>query len=726
MARLVHAVPGRSRFKAEGLGAPDLDLRYARGFLEAVPGVTSARVNPAARSVVITHATDPACATRVAKAVATLDRAPPKGKGGSCDSAGPADPSKVIAGGLLVAASPLLPQPVKAALTVLNVADNLREGAATLLTRGIKVEVLDAAAVGLSLARGQYNTANITQLLLDISEYVEATTKRASDDLILKLLQPDVEEVWVELDDGAVVALPFDQVTPGTRVVVNAGELIAVDGLVAAGEAYVNQSNVTGESLPIPREAGDEVLSGSVVEEGRLTIVAERVGDATTTARIASFIQQALAEESDTQSKASQLADKRVYITLLSGAAIFTLTRDIRRVESVFLVDFSCAVKLGTSVAVKSAMFRAARHGALVKGGRAMEKLAEIDCVVFDKTGTLTHNTLEVVESLCLGDTCENEDALLSMVASIAEHSRHPVAAAVVDLARRKHLAHIGHEEVDFFVGHGLATQVNDHTIRIGSRHYLEEHEGIDLSPYDALFDEMMDRGLTLLYVGSDGQPHGVIGLRDRVRPDAVEVLAALRAQGVTHLVMITGDHGRKAQALGDQLGLDAVHAETAPEDKARIIQALRAQGRKVAFVGDGVNDGPALMAADVGLAMPRGADVARATADVVLLEDDLRGVAATHALARDTIALIEGNFTGAAAINSAIMLGAVSGWLNPIWTALLHNGTTIGVLANAFLGGDFSRAGMARALGDIGRAARGKSPPPRPTAIHSASGDSP
>ncbi|MBK1663900.1 heavy metal translocating P-type ATPase [Rhodospirillum rubrum] len=706
MIRLVHGLPGRSRYKLARLRDRHLDLRYVRSYLEAVPGVRGVRVNPGALSLVIEHETSKAVRAAVAEAVSALAKADLPRTARADQGGAPPDGSRLLAGAALILALPLLPRPLRAVLTAINIAGNLKTGLTTLVTRGMKVEVLDSIAVGLSAVRGEYVTANITQLLLNFSDYVQSTTQRASDDLILRLLQPDAEEVWVETEDGAVVAQPFSSVVPGTKVVVGAGELIPIDGVVASGSAYVNQSTVTGESLPIPREAGDAVLSGSVVEEGRLTIIAERVGGSTTTARIARFIQQALAEEADTQSKASLLADRRVYITLASGAAIFALTRDIRRVEAVFLVDFSCAVKLGTSVAVKSAMFKAARHGALVKGGRALERLAEVDTVVFDKTGTLTHNELEVTDIVCLGPLCTSQDDLLAMVASVAEHSRHPVSAAVVDIAKRRNLAHMGHEEVDFFVGHGLATAVGDHTLRIGSRHYLEEHEGIDFTPYEDILTGLTAQGETLLYVGSDGRPHGVIGLRDRLRPDAAQVLAQLRAGGITRLVMITGDHRDKAQALGTTLGLDAVHGQIAPEEKAEIIKALQAEGRKVAFVGDGVNDGPALMVADVGIAMPRGADVARATADVVLLEDDLRGVAETRLLATRTIDLIDRNFTVAAGINTAVMFGAVAGWLSPVATALLHNGTTIGVLANAFLGGDFSRQGITAALADLRKAA--------------------
>ncbi|WP_041794558.1 heavy metal translocating P-type ATPase [Pararhodospirillum photometricum] len=703
MARLVHRLPGRSRFKMASLRDRRLDQRYLRGYLEGVAGVTRVRLNPAALSVVVEHEATAAAAQRVEDAVRLLDQTPLPRTQAVDQSEDPLDASPLFLGGGLCLALPFLPPSLKAGLTVVHVADTVRRGVATLLTEGLRVEVLDATAVGLATLRGEYATANITQWLLNLAGLIEDSTRRASDDLVLRLLKPDVETVWVEAEDGTVSEIPFKDVAPGARVRIQAGETIAVDGVVVAGAATVNQSAVTGESLPVPREAGDAVLSGSVIEEGRLSVIAERVGDATTTARIAQFLQRALAEEAITQSKADELADQRIIITLASGVAVFLMTRSVRRLESVFLIDFSCAGKLGTSMAIKSAMVKAARVGALVKGGRALEKLADADTLVFDKTGTLTHNELEVTRIVCLDETtCSSEDALLALVASVAEHSRHPVSAAVVDVARRRSLAHMGHEEVDFFIGHGLATRVGDLTVRIGSRHYLEAHEAIDFSPYEDVLADLTAEGGSLLYVGADGRPHGVIALRDRVRPEARAVLERLRENGIRRLVMITGDTPDTAHALGERLGLDEVHAQVAPENKAHLIQTLQAQGCKVAYVGDGVNDAPALMVADVGIAMPRGADVARATADVVLMRDALDGVAHIHDLARSTLSVIDTNFKVAATINTGLLLGAALGRLSPVLAAVLHNGTTLGVLGNAFLGGDFSREGIRSALSDL------------------------
>ncbi|SDE86412.1 heavy metal translocating P-type ATPase [Rhodospira trueperi] len=694
MVQLVHASPGRSRFRVPLLGDRTLDPHYVRGYVEAVPGVTRARLNQVARSVVVEHAQTPEVRDRVAAALDGLaESRPPRRVSTGRDRTNGADPLPLVAGVATLVLVPLLPPPVRAFVTWAHISGTIREGVGALFTRGITVEALDATAVTLTALRRDWMATNVTQTLLSLATFVEGTTRRAADDLLAHLMRPDLGEVWIEDTDGRRHRVPADSLSEGDRVVVAAGETIPVDGTVAAGLASVNQAAVTGESLPKPKEPGDAVISGSVVEDGRLTITAERIGAATTMARIASFLRTALEDDRGILSKAAELADRRVAITLAAGLVVLALTRDARRLEALFLVDFSCAVKLGTSVAIKTAMGRAARRGVLIKGGAALEGLAAADTVVFDKTGTLTHNSLDVASITCLGSQCRGEDDLLALVASVTEHSTHPVAGAVVDLARERHLAHIDHEAVEFFIGHGLSTMVGGRSVRIGSRHYLEEHEGIDFAPFEDALADLTADGASLLYIGADGVPHGVIAMRDRVRADAGEVVEALRAAGIERLVLITGDPGPAGPDLGAHLGLDHVHAGIAPEDKAHIIADLQQEGRRVAFVGDGVNDAPALMAADVGIAMPRGADIARATADVVLTEDDLDGVARTRMLATETLRRIDRTFQASAVVNTGVLIGAALGRLPPTPTALLHNGTTIGVLIAATLWGRDDRA---------------------------------
>lgn len=353
-----------------------------------------------------------------------------------------------------------------------------------------------------------------------------------------------------------------------------------------------------------------------------------------------------------------------------------------------FLVDYSCALKLGTPVAFKFGIYRAAEHGVLMKGGEAIEHLAEVDTVVFDKTGTLTHSDLAVTDVVILrkGECCSEED-LLALVASVEEHASHSVAKAVVDAATDRDMQHISHGEVDYLVAHGMSADVRGGSIVVGSRHYLEEHKKIRVGRYNKRIEGLQDEGKILLFVGNDEGPVGLFALRDTVRGEATIALDRLRALGIERLVMLTGDRKQKGEALGAELGLDNVFSELESEEKAAIVEDLQRTGSKVAFVGDGVNDGPALAAAEVGIAMPRGADIARATADIVLMDDRLNAVADAREIAAKTMGLIRGNFNAAVGINTGILAGAILGWLSPVGSALLHNGTTIGILLNALKG---------------------------------------
>ncbi len=687
---VLHETPSRLRVRLPALAERGCKPAWLESWLESQPGVKDVRINLKAASVVV--AFDPQRLGRedvLARLAAYRpDQAPATGAEPSIA----AEVAPMVTSAATLAAVPFLQPSLARLLTLANVSPILLEGASTLATQGIRMEVLDALAVGLAAAKGEVYTANITAFLLGLGEFLEHQTQRKSDKLLRKLLNPEPAPAWVERD-GELVQVPGDEVRVGEIVVVGVGEAVPVDGRVVDGMALVNQSAVTGEDVPVRREQRHRVVAGSVVEEGRIRIEAQRVGSDTTTARVATFIQSSLASRSDTQRMAEELADKRVWYTLITGGLVYALTRDLTRLESVFLVDYSCALKLGTPMAFKSGMYRAATHGVLMRGGGAIEHLAEVDTVVFDKTGTLTHSELVVTDVVALGTRHLTEDALLALVASVEEHASHPLAQAIVEAARERDLKHITHGEVDYLVAHGLSTDVEGKRVIIGSRHFLEEHHGVSFAEHEAVIDRLQEEGKTLLYVGAAAQgrrkggPIGLVALRDTLRADAAYALKRLRAQGITRLVMITGDKRSKAEALAAELGLDQVHAEVAPEEKAEIIKALQADGRKVAFVGDGINDGPALSVAEVGIAMPRGADIARATADIVLMDDRLTAVADAREIAARTMALIKSNFNVAVGVNTAVLAGAVLGWLSPVMSAVLHNGTTIGVLLRAVAG---------------------------------------
>lgn len=692
-AEIIHELPNRLRLRL--FAGPEVLLRVAAS-LRDLPGVSRARANSACASLTVSYDGRP----ETREAVLALARRPPPSTPRE-DWRPPAAPypTRLTLAAAAAIASLFTPASIAQAITLANVAGVILRGVAKTLRSGVKSDSLDALAIGLPTARGEFVTANVTRFLLELAAYIEATTVKHSDELLRSLLLKPPDDVWVERDDGELARVPFAELKGGERVVVGAGETIPVDGHVQTGEAYVNQSTVTGESLPLPRAAGDTALAGGVVTAGRLVILAERVGSATTTGRVASYIQEALDRPAAIQTTSSALADKRVGITLASAAGAFAISRDLRRIESVFMVDYSCAVKLGTPIAIKSGMYRAARAGCLVKSGCAMEALAKVDTVVFDKTGTLTHNTLEVTD-ICPLDPDIDEERAAAMIASLGEHTSHPIARAVVQLAEKRHLAHIPHEEVNFIIGHGVEAKIDGRNIRFGSRHFLEDDARVSFADARDRVKAFEAEGKSLLYVACDDRPLAVFALRDRLRAESAETLARLRMRGVKRLVMITGDRQASAMAFGKRLGLDAVHYEQRPEDKARLIAALKQEGCRIAYVGDGVNDGPALIEADVGVSMPRAADIARATADIVLLEDRLDSLVTILSLAQDTVRLIHSNFAVAVGVNTAILAGAVSGNLAPVAASLLHNGATIAVLLRALLGGRSEKEGEPTPIG--------------------------
>lgn len=686
---IVHELPGRLRLRIPWLGAPGYSGAELEDWLEQVPGVHQAHAGLGARSLVVEF--EPG-AERRAQLLARLAAYVPD-----------ADAAPVVAGeqdrGIVPLATslatlallPFLPPAWRIALTFVNLAPTLGRGLHALVNEGVKVEVLDALAVGLSAARGELYAATITDLLLGLGSYMERRTDRQSDRLLQRLLRPEPAPAWVERD-GELVRVAGDAVRLGDIVQVGPGERVPVDGRVIEGLALVDQSAVTGENTPVRKEPFRRVVCGSVLIEGRLRIEATQVGADTTAARVSRFIREALGKRSLAQHEADALADQRVKLTLGTAAAVWAFTGDLRRMQSVFLVDYACALKLGTPIGIKSGMARAATHGVLMRGGDAIEQLAEVDTLVFDKTGTLTHSELVVTDVEVLGRNGSTAGDLLALVASVEEHATHPIANAVVQAAKDRGLPHISHGEVDYLVAHGLSARLGGGRLLVGSRHYLEAHEGIDFGRYGARIERLQGEGKTLLYVADERGPVGLIGLRDTLRAETPATLQRLRLLGIRRLVMLSGDRRPIAEALGRELGFDRVHAEVAPEDKAALIAELQAEGARVAFVGDGINDGPALAAADVGIAMPRGADIARATADILLMDDRLDAVADAREIAAKTMALIRTNFRAAVGLNTAILVGAVSGRLPPLASALLHNGTTIGVLLNALRGVEIDR----------------------------------
>ncbi|MEQ3492397.1 heavy metal translocating P-type ATPase [Vibrio sp. SSH13-20] len=673
-----HHFPGRIRFKASALRHHKDVGTWIETSLMAIQGISAVRVNESAQSVVVEYDTQLLQAKTVEERLSQLDLAEATQEEAEHKFTRGDIAMNVI--GTIAAA--LLPNKWGAISTATLIAPTLFEGVSDLKDKNISVEVLDAIAVGLSAWRGDYRTAMMTQSLISLGEYMEQKTSRNSDQLLADLMRPQESIVW-RVDGTQRTQVNSTELDVGDVIELAPGVSIPVDGTIIKGAALINQSSLTGENVPVRREESAVVYSGTSVHEGTIQVRVDKVGSEATTAKIAKLIYDSLSEKSEIQQVTQDMANRRVKITLGIGAAVFTLTQDINRVASVFLVDYSCALKLSTPVTFKSIMYRAAQQGILFKGGSAIEKLVKIDTCVFDKTGTLTHGDMQVTDVIPLCDSNTARD-LLAIAASVEEHSNHPLSQAVVNAAKHNQLPHIEHGEVEYVIAHGLKSTMNDHELVMGSRHFLEVHESVDFTPFEDVIKKYEAQGRHLIFISHQNVLIGMIGLRDHLREDALDTLNALHQFGVKELIMITGDSQFKASILADELKLDRVFAEAVPSEKSTIVEALQAEGRTVMFVGDGVNDAPALTAADVGVAMGRGTELARQVADVVLLRDQLYGLAEARELANIAMHVINSNIKIAEYVNSGIMLAAALGWLNPTMSALLHNGTTLSILGRS------------------------------------------
>lgn len=698
--RLVHERPRRLRLRSRVLAHPWLDLAYLEALLAALPGVEDVRINARALCVILCYDGAAATRSRLLEALASI---PAEAYHPEAMWEPPPNALRVIVSGALALATPLLPPLTRMLVSWYLALPTIAKGADTLLSEGVRVEVLDGSAKLLSLLRRDYFTANAIGALLDLGEYVEATSEQRSNDLLKSLLTPQTESVWIARD-GVETRVPLKDVVIGDTVICGPGELIPVDGTVCDGEAAVNQASLTGESLPVPVGPGSPVLSGSVIHEGHIRIDVEQVGAETSMARINRFLETALRNRSAGEERSSRLADRLVPLTLATGLGVFALTRDPQRAASVLTVDYSCAIKLSSPVAVRSNLYAASRAGVLFKGAQALESLDRVDTLVFDKTGTLTSGDMRVADLIPLGALDEAE--LLALAAGAEEHYDHPVARAVVAEAAARELPLPPISQVDFVVAHGVSAYVEDQRVLVGSRHFLEDDEGVDCSAADDRQAELYGQGKSLLYVARDGRLVGLIALLDRIRPEAELALAALKRLGIKRTIVLTGDHREAGRALGRALpAIDEVLWELKPEDKAAVVEDLRGAGRRVAFLGDGVNDAPALVCADVGISMPEGADLAREAAQVVLLHQDLGALVAAVAIAKHTQAVLKRCAVASIGINSATMGLAVAGLLPPVVAATIHNGSTVGVLGYAALNG--AKGAVARAWGESGAAAQ-------------------
>lgn len=675
--KINHETPKRIRFSGKKLLDPYLDIAYLQAILSSLPGITMVRINPKATSIVMEY--DGQKKNKQAF-IHCLNNIPSEAYRNDNEREEEVTPFSVISKTVNALSTNWQPPTLQQTLSYLFGFSTISTGVKTLFQDGLKVEVLDATAVLISLLRKDYMTANSIVALLGIGSWLEQWTENKSNDLLTELLKPQVETVWVERD-AKEISIPFAELQVGDIVICGTGELIPIDGTIVSGEAAINQASITGESLPIHVQEGDDVLSGAIIEDGRIRIKANHVGKETSMARINRFLENSLRNPSEIQKQSTLLADKLVPITFGLSLAIFALTRDLNRAASALTVDYSCALKLAAPVAVKSGMHCAGKNGVLLKGGQALDRLAQIDTLVFDKTGTLTKGNLEITDVISF-DPSRTNDELLALTAGAEEHYGHPVARAVVQEAKNRKLQLPEVSQVDFIVAHGVSAYVNKKQILVGSRHFLEDDEKIPCANADKYDVNLRNQGKSILYVAEENKLLGIIAMRDEIRPEAPETLRELRKLGVKQFVMLTGDHKDTAKAIAEELQyIDEVYWELKPEDKAQIVQKLQSEGKILGFAGDGVNDAPALLSANVGICMPKGADLARESAQVVLLEEDLHTLVLARYIAKQNQKVLKTSFNATIGANTVIMLLATMGKLTPVKAALFHNLSTIGIL---------------------------------------------
>jgi len=690
----IHLTSKRVRYKLNLLKDEFVDSNILKSYLEEINGVQSVRVNKKAYSVIL-DIQSPLICEKIEKSFSALDanklltNCKETVACVPCSSQEPNFKKTITAASTLILERLAKNDFLKLSLTLGASYPIIIDGVKELFSQGLTSRVLESSAVAISIYRKDYLAANSTNTMLEFGEYIEKTTVHKSDDLLKELSKPNVEEAWVERKINGKIAgvlIKSKDINVGDIVITGTGNTIAVDGHIIEGNASVNEVSMTGEAEPIIKQRGDRVISGTIVEDGRIRIWAENVGADTATERIRHYIGNSLSEKSSVQLKATKLADKLVPITLGLAGISYLLTKDTQRMASVLQADYSCALKLATPVAFKSSISEAGHHGIIIKGAKSIEALSNADTFVFDKTGTLTSGQLEVVSVESYDDAWSEKD-LLNLTASAEEHYFHPVAEAVVKAAKKRGFVHMHHEEVEFVVAHGVKTEVNKKSVIIGSRHFLEDNEKIDFSLHKNKIDYSLKNGKTLLYIAFDGKLLGIIALNDNIRENAKDTISQLRQLGAKNIIMLTGDTKEKAKKVADELAINEVRAELLPGHKASIVKELIQEGKKVVFVGDGINDASALISANIGISMSKGADIAKATADITLLKDDIQAIVEAKRLSNDTMKLISNNFNSTVGINSAILAGAAFGLFSPITTAVLHNGTTIGLLFNSIKG---------------------------------------
>lgn len=570
----------------------------------------------------------------------------------------------------------VIPFPVRAVYTTFKSLKYIYAGVRSLCAGKLEVAVLDATAIGVSVLRDDIATASSVMFLLGIGELLEEWTHKKSVDDLARSLSLNVKKVWMKKDDQEILVSASD-IKVGDEVVVRMGKVIPFDGVVTGGEAMVNQASLTGESVPVRRVEHNSVYAGTVIEEGELTVRVKEVGGSSRFEKIVTMIEDSEKLKSASESKAEHLADRLVPYTLGGTALTYLLTRNVTKALSVLMVDFSCALKLAMPVSVLSAIREASLYNITVKGGKYLEAVAEADTIVFDKTGTLTKAKPTVVDVVSFNE--ENPNELLRIAACLEEHFPHSMAKAVVNEAKKLHLEHEEmHSKVEYMVAHGISSTIEGKKVVIGSHHFVFEDEKCVVPAGKEVEFAALPEEYSHLYLAIENKLAAVICIEDPLREEAEAVINSLRKAGISNIVMMTGDSERTASAIAKRVGVDQYFSEVLPEDKAKFVENEKANGKKVIMIGDGINDSPALSAADVGIAISDGAEIAREIADITISADDLYQIVTLKFISNGLMKRIKRNYRQIVGINTSLILLGVSGVIMPTTSALLHNTSTL------------------------------------------------
>ena len=571
-----------------------------------------------------------------------------------------------------------VPAPIRTGLVLAKSLSYIKKALSCVGRRKIEVPLLDGIAITTSIVRGDYGTAGSVMFLLDLGEIMEEWTHKKSVDDLAKKMSLNVSKVWLNVD-GREVLTDVSKIETGDCVTVHMGNVIPLDGVIKEGEGMVNQASLTGEAIPVAKKPGGYVYAGTVLEEGELLIEVKENSGTTKYEKIVAMIEETEKLKSTVESRAEHLADRLVPYTLAGTGLVYLLTRNVTKALSVLMVDFSCALKLSMPISVLSAMREAQSHGITVKGGKFLEAMAEADTIVFDKTGTITKAQPVVSDVISFCD--EEPDELLRIAACLEEHFPHSMAKAVVRAAMDKGLVHEeNHSKVEYIVAHGISSRIQDKKVIIGSYHFVFEDEQCVIPQGKEELFESLSGECTHLYLAIDGVLVAVIAITDPIREEAPQVVSMLRKCGLSKIVMMTGDSERTAEVVAAKVGVDEYYSEVLPEDKASYVEKEHQAGRKVIMIGDGVNDSPALSAADVGIAICDGAEMAREIADITIAGDNLEELVTLKRLSNALVKRIHGNYRQIVGFNTGLILCGIGGVMQPATSALLHNTSTLAI----------------------------------------------